>query len=269
MRNGAERWATAGVAVMGLLTAASCTALLGIDKDYHKDAIDEGGGGGCIASEGHVCLKTCSGAVDPGCGGFACDRGVCLTRCEGAADCIGGAYCEATICVGKKELGASCDGDPQCKNGLCENGVCCAARCGTCQDCDATGTCKNIDAEENDSDSCAAPRACDGLGRCLQVAGDPCILSDNCRAPLQCSDGLCCDKDCNSACLSCNVMGAQGTCTPLGVNEIDDKPVCGGLMDSKRACNGAGACALVKGQPCTMNSQCVSGNCSGTPTTCQ
>jgi hypothetical protein len=265
----AKRWATAGVVITGLLTAASCTTLLGIDKDYYRES--PGAGGGCIAPEGSICVKTCSSSENGRCDGYACIQGACLTRCAGDADCASDAYCEGTSCLPRQKLGVACSDDKQCLGSICENQICCTERCGNCKDCDmATGGCKYVGADQEDGETCIAPRACDGKGNCLQAAGDTCSGNLGCRAPFPCVDGFCCDTNCSGPCSSCKITGAEGVCSPVALNDIDEGPVpCGGTLDTKHACNGAGVCALVRNQPCTKAIDCVSGDCSGTPLTCQ
>lgn len=262
----AKRWATS-VVVTGLLMAASCTTLLGIDKDYHRDAPGGGAGGACIAPEGSICVKTCSSAEDARCDGYACVRGECLTRCDTDVDCTSKGYCDGTSCTPKKNLREPCGDDSECVGGICENQICCTGRCDLCQDCDvATGACANVAADVEDRETCASPRLCDGKGSCQQVAGDPCGGNVTCRAPLHCVDGYCCVGDCASPCSTCRVAGAEGTCSPIAINDVDDNPVCGGATDPTHACNGAGACALARNQPCTKAIECASGECSGTGT---
>ena len=71
-----------------------------------------------------------------------------------------------------------------------------------------------------------------------------------------CTDGVCCGDACGGACKSCAVAGSEGTCTNLG-SGTDPANECAGAL----SCNGAGACELPEGDPCSGNSACGSGFC--------
>jgi hypothetical protein len=247
MRSTRMRWA----AVMGVAATASCTTILGINKDYHAD-------------------KECTTTADPRCGAYACADGECLTICDSDADCIANAICIAATCTPTEQLGASCQADIECTSGICEDQVCCWSRCGTCQACEpGTGACENIALNTSDPLTCPSPHVCDLNGACLGAPGRPCGSAFECQPTLSCIDGVCCSSACTEICHSCKLQGLEGTCSPLQANAIDDTPVCGGAMDMVHACNGSGSCALINGQPCVQGSDCVSGNCAGVPLICQ
>jgi hypothetical protein len=44
--------------------------------------------------------------------------------------------------------------------------------------------------------------------------GVPCDTADTCVTGL-CIDGVCCDTDCTGTCEACNVIGSEGTCSPI------------------------------------------------------
>jgi MYXO-CTERM domain-containing protein len=73
-----------------------------------------------------------------------------------------------------------------------------------------------------------------------------------------CVDGVCCDvAACTGACKSCNVPGAEGTCTAVKAGtEVAGSCAVG------QACDGSGNCLTKNGQPCTAAAGCASGFCA-------
>ena len=122
----------------------------------------------------------------------------------------------------------------------------------------AIGQCTAVPKGQQDLDTCAAPNACDGAGACaMKPVGQTCGAGGECQSG-HCVDGVCCDTSCSGTCVACDVAGHRGTCgsVPRGSG---DKRTCVGAQ----ACDGAGACLWLNGQPCGDGAQCVSGACSG------
>src|SRR5581483_3043911 len=75
--------------------------------------------------------------------------------------------------------------------------------------------------------------------------GEACGAADVCDTG-HCVDNYCCDTDCSSTCMACNLMGLIGTCSPVvagndpshGTCMVQDPSTCG--TDGK--CDGSGAC---------------------------
>ncbi len=197
-----------------------------------------------------------------------CDgAGACLRSsgqaCAGPAECLSGSCIDGACCTGAcAGLGQPCTSKTSCASGRCVDGVCCAADCtGACMACNVPGSigqCTAVPTGQQDLDTCAAPNACDGAGACaMKPVGRACGTGRECQSG-HCVDGLCCDTSCTGTCVACDVAGRQGTCSsvPRGSG---DKRTCVGAQ----ACDGAGACLWLGGQPCGDGAQCVSGACSG------
>lgn len=54
---------------------------------------------------------------------------------------------------------------------------------------------------------------------------------------------MCCDGDCNGLCLSCAVIGTEGSCSPIPTGDSDVADRCG-----LASCDGAGDCAYAMGR---------------------
>jgi hypothetical protein len=147
----------------------------------------------------------------------------------------------------------------------------------------------------------SAPAADARVDRAREQLGDngsTCSVSDDCVSG-HCFDGVCCEQDCSSACHSCAVPGAVGTCllAEVGTDPRDDcqdqgSPSCGtdgtcdgngscrkyptGIVCKQPSCSGsiltlafrcaAGACAPTSGQPCDPFMCGTAASCSNTCT---
>jgi hypothetical protein len=85
-------------------------------------------------------------------------------------------------------------------------------------------------------------------------------IAASCTSPFDCRSGFCADvRCCNVACIgpceACDVVGAEGTCTNLAVDDVprSSHPNCG-----KFKCGAAGACRTT----CVVDGDCVSAHCS-------
>lgn len=70
--------------------------------------------------------------------------------------------------------------------------------------------------------------------------GTACSLAAQCASGF-CTDGVCCDAQCNAPCVSCNQSGMAGTCLSVPV-ATDDCSKAGELCDSNATC----ACGVSK-----------------------
>lgn len=158
--------------------------------------------------------------------------------------------------------GASCNNG----NGVCNNMAMCVECIGN-NDCGNGETCfmeTCVSCTDGVMNGDETGVDCGGA-TCKKCNGDMCADGAECRSTF-CVDGACCDNACSGACKSCGIDATKGTCTNIPLGMTDDAPVCGGMS----VCDGNGACKLKNGEVCTMNTQCLSGNCSGgNPKTCQ
>lgn len=139
----------------------------------------------------------------------------------------------------------------------CADGACCDTPCTeTCKSC-GTGTCSLLPLGAIDLDAaapCAGPNACDGNGNCKKIDGRTCAADAECVHG-HCVDGVCCDASCAGTCVACDLPSHVGACTsiPLGLTD----PACNGI----NVCDGAGACKVADGQPCSTGDDCGGGQC--------
>ncbi|MBK8259546.1 MAG: hypothetical protein IPK82_43670 [Polyangiaceae bacterium] len=168
--------------------------------------------------------------------------------CTGAQDCVSfGDACNEGACIngecGKLPAmdGAACDDGKQCtQNDYCDNGACVA---GTTKPCAASDPCK-VAVCDPVSDTCVENPGNNGT---------TCFLSDPCVAAASCINGTCQPKqavDCSFLTNECGVGfcdSAQGGCTLAP--KMNGTP-----------CNDF--------KYCTVQDQCVDGQCKGYPNTC-
>ena len=135
-----------------------------------------------------------------------------------------------------------------CASGNCVDGVCCdsAACTGACKSCNVAGsegTCKLVQAGTEVPGSCEDGKACDGTGDCKSQNGQSCSGSATCASGF-CVSGICCDSACTGTCISCNLGGHAGKCTPqpAGTDPKNECTVGTGLC--KSTCDGVGACGF-------------------------
>lgn len=166
--------------------------------------------------DGAQALNGDAGCPDSGinCGnGFTCSSDSACT----SGFCVGG-FCCNTACTGScmtcgapgllgvcttlasclAPTGATCTAGTDCATGFCIDGVCCNTACsGNCLACNAPG----------------AVGTCTQTSTCAQPNGSSCNLGGDCVSGF-CVGGVCCDTACTGTCMSCNVTGAVGTCSP-------------------------------------------------------
>ncbi|MDP7040307.1 MAG: MopE-related protein, partial [Myxococcota bacterium] len=129
---------------------------------------------------------------------------------------------------------------------------------------DTTVVYTSISAGEDPYNDCET--SCDGAGECYQVAnGEACTNNYECVSGF-CTDGVCCDDECEGQCQSCLGTHAglsvedDGTCRDIPDDtDPDGEPdgECAGELE----CNGQGACQLSNGQSCSSANQCRTNNC--------
>ena len=232
-------------------------------------------------SEGH-CTAVAAG-TDP--------RGECAPdsvdscghdgECDGNGACrhsAAGTACGGTSCAnGTITYAPACDG-----NGTCVPGTTASCAPYVCADATACATtCTPPDI------NCAPPAVCTN-GSCGQRAlGQPCTMPSDCASSF-CAQGVCCNAACTGSCLSCDVTGKVGTCSPLPSGTQCAPAACSGdLVSSARTCDGAGSCqpavitsctpyacnyatAMCFARPCSTNAQCATGHtCNNGSHKCQ
>jgi hypothetical protein len=116
---------------------------------------------------------------------------------------------------------------------------------------------------------------CDGLD---PITGCPCSGLSECPTGF-CVDGYCCDLECGTTCMACNLTGLEGTCSPIPNGEDPDNEC--GLNDPPHyhcegSCDGAGSCFYISNgygcywcnpYNCSVDSlTCNNGVCGGVPT---
>jgi hypothetical protein len=209
--------------------------------------------------------------------GFCCDSGLCCANdgdcdsldtssvCDTPATCTG-SRSDGTCDLVTKQCSASITSDDTGCSGGFEADDCgpypsifcdgttnqnppgCATSCVNDQDCDAGAFCNAQDQCETDGG-----------------VGSPCGSAAECQGTLGCVDGVCCSSACTGLCQACDVVGSEGTCTPVP-DGLDPDGECNGLSCSSyydgwggsnldacyakadldasaHSCNGAGQCA--------------------------
>ena len=220
-----------------------------------------------VASDpGNQCLLTRQACFDSG----ACDIGICSaelrcveclddTRCGPGHTCEAGGVCSrcddgvkngdetGVDCGGSCPLcPGTCNGDADCPDGYCWEGLCVSCHDGI-QNGDETG----VDCGPSGT-------------HCLKCLGMNCSAGgDGACASHSCEDTSCCPAVC-PICTNCEPSGACEP-VPAGFADSFSKDPAAICTDNFR-CNGQGKCLLIRGQPCTQDSECVwnvcvNGNC--------
>jgi hypothetical protein len=210
--------------------------------------------------------------------GNPCTDDLCTNGVPSNPPTVAGASCDPgghAVCNGSGAClpsdGQMCAQNTACASDNCVDGVCCgSSACGTCQACDLTGngTCGNIplgQPDPNSSPACNGASLCDGSGACKKILGQSCTAGVQCLTG-NCIDGVCCNSACGAICQACNLVSNGGTCVNIPLGGIDSNPGCnsGGIL----VCNGSGQCLRANGQSCTLNSECASNKCQGSPKAC-
>src|SRR5262249_21760837 len=139
--------------------------------------------------------------------------------CNGAGACR--QYPSGTVCIPGTCDGASvtginvCTGAGRCVPGslkICVPFMCnqapkdCASACTTSADCSQRQDCV--------SGSCGA-----------KPKGAACTNDAECELG-HCFDGVCCETTCKGACVSCNLVGHEGSCWSIAAGVADPRGIC-------------------------------------------
>ena len=145
-----------------------------------------------------------------------------------------------------------CNGGESCQNAM--EGTDPAGECNAFA-CNGQGACHQS-CNPATNQGCRTGATCNVQGQCvgLLAKGLPCVKGEECLSAF-CSDGVCCDGPCQSACQSCNNAGRVGSC--LAVADAEDPDSCTG----ERSCDSFGQCRMKPGKACGANGQCSSGHC--------
>src|SRR5450432_426641 len=189
------------------------------------------------------------------------------------------------------QLDGTCDGRGKCRN--YESGTVCMP--GACNSdaitgtfvCDGAGNCLMgpsttcapyscaagshlCDSTCNTDADCVSGRRCTN-GSCGPKAnGALCPMGNAECASGFCADGVCCNTACTGPCLSCNLVGKQGSCTPISAGK--GHPLCAlqsaSTCGTTGVCDGFGICAPYPATtPCT-DSTCIGATAMNTASTC-
>lgn len=242
-------------------------------------------GGQC--QSGHCANKVCCAVPCAGeCEACNLDGSVGACRPVTGGNCGNGGACNNGQCEEPKANGEACAQDSECRSGHCTDGVCCDTACGgQCKACNlqgSVGACSSVT-----GGSCGSDGTCED-GECVEpkVIGEACTQNAEC-ASNRCTDGVCCNTDCDGACKACNLPNAPGICSPIsggscgnggscegGECVVDDGcGTCGQLVPcgqivifgsshdcrSLRKSNGECACTagIWPGSGCTLDSECA------------
>lgn len=251
------------------------------DLDVTTWRLTEAPGGG-LSVTGDRGVPAMTGAALPACPGGSfqvtrTDAGECAisytlsgtfiseTRWEGTFSLgFTGATCSPAGCTAVSfpaagERALECRSDADCPTGFCRDAYCCDRDCsGACEACNRPGEpglCGPIPAGDDPAGECPAGSTCDGTGRCALLPGETCASGADCLSG-SCADGVCCDTTCEGACRACDLPGRGGVCSfvPAGQDPDVECPV-------GEACDGAGACDLLLGNPCVDGGDCPGGLC--------
>jgi len=225
-----------------------------------------------IPNDANECTDdTCmAGTPDnqPTTAGTMCTAGICngdpttpaCVECLSSADCDADAYCNLgdNTCDADLGNGKMCGAAGECVSGFCVDGVCCDQACTeVCVACSLSGM-EGTCAPDNlgFADPGCGGETCNGTGACFFPDGTACENANDCSSGV-CVDDVCCDAMCNAACFTCALTGMEGQCV-----EEDD-----GFQDAACAMDEVcfmGACTpilLPDGEPCSVGSECETGNC--------
>jgi hypothetical protein len=193
-------------------------------------------------------------------------------RCDGQGGCQ--KYPNGTTCrAGSCDTGANNEtGAGTCLNGSCS--VPAARSCAPFRGCTGTrcvGQCGS-DAQ------CAAGNVCTNGSCGKRPIGALCTRDQDCAAPGICAQGRCCASACNGPCLSCNLAGSIGACSPVPAGGADPTGSC--RNDAcNNGCDGSGGCRheapgtacqadSCNGQSLTRHTCTTSGTCEARVEAC-
>ena len=194
-----------------------------------------------VTDPGQVCLD--QGAASCG------DNG----RCDGKGGCArypNGETCRARSCSGNN--------NQETGEGVCRNGSCQLPNPRTCapyQGCSGTA-CRT---------RCTSNAHCSSGNECIDGScgkrpiGALCDRNSQCSGPSICAQGRCCASACNTSCMSCNVEGSVGTCSPVRAGAPDPAGMCQNTGCST-GCDGRGGCGRQEPGTACGSPMCVGDN---------
>jgi hypothetical protein len=189
-------------------------------------------------------------------------------KCDADGGCQmypGGTTCAAPACTSASVTPTgTCDGSGTCHFGpptVCYPYLCnpetisCQTSCADGSDC-SSGICTNGN--------------CEGI-----KTSDSCNTNQDCDSSF-CSDRVCCNTACEGACVSCNLVGLVGTCSPVDAGMADPHGACtdqgAPSCGHDGTCDGVGGCQMyAKGTTCavptcTSSEVTPTGTCDGSGT---
>ena len=177
-------------------------------------------------------------------------------KCDGAGGCRKypvNTMCKPGMCDGDAVVGSNaCDGNGQCKPGSTH--ICVPFSCNA-----ATGSCVAVCTSNS---QCVSGHQCKDGSCGLLMIGAICQRNDQCASNF-CADGVCCNVACQGPCLSCNLMGREGTCWPVDADQPDPRGICRDMGRSTCGqtglCDGIGSCSKY-----ARDTECIAPTCSGT-----
>jgi hypothetical protein len=184
--------------------------------------------------------------------------------CDGGGGCrryVAGTVCKAGTCDGDAVVGAlACDGAGRCKPG--PTVICAPYSCNP-----AVGAC---------FDTCAASSQCVSGQQCVNASCGKKMKSATCAKNVDCAsgfcaDGVCCNVACQGGCVSCGLVGRQGTCWPIDSATPDPRGIC--KDQGAPSCGATGRCDGFGGcEKYAPETECIAPSCTGnrrnTPGTC-
>ncbi|HET9482283.1 MAG TPA: hypothetical protein VFP98_11055, partial [Candidatus Polarisedimenticolia bacterium] len=192
--------------------------------------------GPCLTPSAEFCDGVdddCDGVVDNGCG-----------PCQSDSDCsafdLPASCTDASACQGSRQVGV-CDASRQCVAAFVDDDSGCAglpsSDCGPYPGINCTSSSSQPGNQASlCPTSCADDAECDTAGHCDETQslclpdfppGFGCVAPDDCDSSL-CVDGVCCTSACAGTCSTCDLGGAQGTCSAIPDGEDPDAE-CGGV----------------------------------------
>ena len=179
-------------------------------------------------------------------------------KCDGAGGCrryLPGTVCAAEHCENNKYTPASA-----CST----TGTCVAPDAMTCVPFACNGS-KCFGACTSDA-NCSIGNVCVGNSCGKKPNGAFCSAGTECVSGT-CAQGICCATACTSACKSCALAGAMGSCTNVPANSPDPSMIC---VDRPGTCNtngkcAAGACQLYAPGTACADASCPAGGVTLTP----
>jgi hypothetical protein len=223
---------------------------------------------------GSACTEGCKTCAAPG------TVGTCVNRPSGenpreASTCV-------KTAVATCGVDGTCDGSGACRkypvNTMCKPGMCDGDAVVGSYACDGVGHCKPgatricvpfaCNPNTGDCfDTCTTSSQCVTTQQCVagscgkRMKGANCESNDQCASNF-CADHVCCNVACQGACVSCNLMGREGTCWPIDADKPDPRNVCrdagAASCGQTGLCDGIGSCSKY-----ARDTQCVAPSCTG------